>query len=242
MGRWMMARVAALVMIVGTLPPPAAFAQAADGLFVAPPAQPLNVGDAIRAATAYHDSAAYERDLSAITSAAIAWINDAAPHSRRPAVVLDIDETALSNWEVIRHDDFGRPIVGPCLPGGTGPCGWAAWDMLASDVAIAPVLDLFRRARELGIAVVFITGRSENQRTAAEMNLRTAGFAGYEAIYMTPDGARFASAADFKTSIRAQLEKDGYTIIANVGDQPSDLLGGHAEKIFLLPNPFYRVP
>jgi hypothetical protein len=31
-------------------------------------------------------------------------------------------------------------------------------------------------------------------------------------------------------------------IIANMGDQPSDLLGGHAEKKFLLPDPFYRVP
>ena len=30
--------------------------------------------------------------------------------------------------------------------------------------------------------------------------------------------------------------------IANMGDQPSDLLGGHAENKFLLPDPFYRVP
>ena len=40
----------------------------------------------------------------------------------------------------------------------------------------------------------------------------------------------------------AQIEQMGYTIIANVGDQPSDLIGGHAEKMFLLPDPFYRVP
>ncbi|TIP90617.1 MAG: acid phosphatase, partial [Mesorhizobium sp.] len=46
---------------------------------------------------------------------------------------------------------------------------------------------------------------------------------------------------DFKAPIRAEIEKAGYTIIANVGDQPSDLFGGHAEKLFLLPNPFYRV-
>lgn len=50
------------------------------------------------------------------------------------------------------------------------------------------------------------------------------------------------SAADFKTPIRIQIERLGYTIIANMGDQPSDLLGGHAEKKFLLPDPFYRVP
>ena len=51
-----------------------------------------------------------------------------------------------------------------------------------------------------------------------------------------------ASAADFKTPIRIQIGRLGYTIIANMGDQPSDLLGGHAEKKFLLPDPFYRVP
>ena len=36
----------------------------ADGsLFVTSPSQPLNVGDAIIAATAYHESGAYERDV-----------------------------------------------------------------------------------------------------------------------------------------------------------------------------------
>ncbi|WP_264815995.1 hypothetical protein [Acidomonas methanolica] len=30
--------------------------------------------------------------------------------------------------------------------------------------------------------------------------------------------------------------------MANIGDQPSDLAGGHAVRGFLLPNPFYRVP
>ena len=35
---------------------------------------------------------------------------------------------------------------------------------------------------------------------------------------------------------------EGYTIVANIGDQPSDLDGGFAERTFLLPNPFYRIP
>ena len=41
---------------------------------------------------------------------------------------------------------------------------------------------------------------------------------------------------------KAEIELAGYSIIANVGDQPSDLLGGHSERDFLLPDPFYRVP
>lgn len=68
------------------------------------------------------------------------------------------------------------------------------------------------------------------------------GFAGYRGLYLEANGFRYASAADFKTPQRERIEKDGYTIIANVGDQPSDLAGGHAEMTFLLPNPFYRIP
>ena len=87
----------------------------------------------------------------------------------------------------------------------------------------------------------FITGRPENQRAATERNLRASGYAGYARLFMVPNGAHYASAADFKAPVRAQIEQLGYQIIANVGDQPSDLHGGHAERDFLLPNPFYRV-
>ncbi|MGH6919121.1 MAG: HAD family acid phosphatase, partial [Geminicoccaceae bacterium] len=38
------------------------------------------------------------------------------------------------------------------------------------------------------------------------------------------------------------IQAQGFTIVANMGDQPSDLAGGHAERTFLLPNPFYRIP
>ncbi len=59
---------------------------------------------------------------------------------------------------------------------------------------------------------------------------------------MEPDGAQYESAADFKAPQRQAIESEGYTIIANMGDQPSDLDGGFSERTFLLPNPFYRIP
>jgi hypothetical protein len=34
----------------------------------------------------------------------------------------------------------------------------------------------------------------------------------------------------------------GHPIIANVGDQWSDLAGGHAAMDFKVPNPFYFIP
>ena len=185
--------------------------------------------------------ASTDRGLAEVAGQAADWIATRAAAVPKPALVLDVDETALSNWEIILRDDFGRPIGGPCDLAIDAPCGWAAWDQLGRDPAIEPTLRVFQQARARGVAVFLISGRPENQRAATERNLNAVGYGGYVHLYLVPNGAHFASAADFKAPIRAQIEQQGYTIIANMGDQPSDLLGGHAEKKFLLPDPFYRV-
>ena len=177
----------------------------------------------------------YERDIERIAEKATAWIRERTPNVRRPAVVFDIDETVLSNWEVITRDNFGRPIQGACSLAADGPCGWAAWDDLAADPPIAPVLEVYKAAVTSKAAIFFITGHPENQRKATEANLQAAGFTDYQALHMTPDGVHFSSPVDFKAPVRAEIESARYTIIANIGDQPSDLLGGHAEQMFHCP-------
>jgi hypothetical protein len=204
--------------------------------------QPPNVGEAKIAATDYYNSGAYLRDITAVTAAASTWIAERAPQVERPALVLDIDDTSLTNWEVIMADDFGRVFNGPCDSLPAGPCGWVAWDLRAATPAITQTLALFEDARALGVTVFFITGRDETQRAATEKNLSAAGFGDYGGLYVEAVGAHYASAADFKAPQRAKIEAEGFTIVANMGDQPSDLAGGHAERTFLLPNPFYRIP
>jgi predicted secreted acid phosphatase len=204
--------------------------------------QPANVGDAKIAATAYRESGAYDRDLTVVTSRAGAWMAERIPQVQRPAVVLDIDDTLLTNWEVIKADDFGRVFKGPCRALPDGPCGWIAWDLLGRSPAIPQSLAMYRQARSLGAEVFLISGRDESQRAATERNLRAAGFDGYRGLILPARGAHYASAADFKAPQRAAIEAAGYTIVANIGDQPSDLAGGHAERTFLMPNPFYRIP
>ena len=100
-------------------------------------------------------------------------------------------------------------------------------------------LELYRTATRLGVAVFFITGRPEEEREATERNLRAAGYESWAGLVLRPSsGDRSA----FKTSVRRQITQDGYTILANVGDQESDLVGGHAQRTFKIPNPFYEVP
>ena len=44
-----------------------------------------------------------------------------------------------------------------------------------------------------------------------------------------------------KAEYRAQIEKQGNVIVANIGDQQADIAGGHQRKAFLVPNPMYRL-
>jgi hypothetical protein len=224
-------------MPVGLAEPPAPPAP-----IIPPPVQPANIGDLKFTATDYYNSGAYLTDLQLAAAPAIGWINEEAPRVDRPAVVFDIDETALSNWEAIKANDFGRIFTGGCDSLPQGPCGLVAWDQRAESTVIQPTMDVYTAARDRGAAIFFITGRLENQRAATERNLKAVGYTGYTQLIMEPTGAHYVSAADFKAPQREQIEQRGYTIIANVGDQPSDLDGGFSERTYLLPNPFYRIP
>jgi len=209
---------------------------------VPPPVQPANIGDLKAEATHYYDSGAYRTDLQSTAWPASPWINDEAPRVPRPAVVFDIDETALSNWEAIKANDFGRVIGGTCDELPQGPCGWQAWDLRSQSTVIRPTMDVFTTAKDRGAAIFFITGRPEMQRAATERNLAAVGYSGYTRLIMEPADAHYVSAVDFKAPQRHAIEQEGYTIIANMGDQRSDLDGGFSERPFLLPNPFYRIP
>jgi len=46
----------------------------------------------------------------------------------------------------------------------------------------------------------------------------------------------------YKSGTRAYIESQGYDIVANFGDQFSDLLGGFADETFKMPNPNYYLP
>jgi hypothetical protein len=42
--------------------------------------------------------------------------------------------------------------------------------------------------------------------------------------------------------MRQKIQEMRYKIIVNIGDRFSDLAGGHAERVFKLPNPYYFIP
>jgi predicted secreted acid phosphatase len=193
-----------------------------------------------RQIAAYVDSGRYDADFAAVVAQARAWLEERAPQATKPAIVLDVDETSLSNWPAYRANGWVRIVGGGCDLE-HGPCSIRAWQAMARSKALAPTVELVRRARELGVAVFFVTGRPPELRGATERNLREQGYA-WDGVILLPAGAHFASAVDFKAAERRKLAERGYTILLSMGDQQSDLDGGFAEKTFKLPNPVYFLP
>ena len=81
-------------------------------------------------------------------------------------------------------------------------------------------MKLFNTAKAKGVAVIFITGRPDAQRDATILNLDNAGFEGWTELRTRPDRDGLLTVQEFKTAERTKVEEgEGYTIIANVGDQ-----------------------
>ena len=200
----------------------------------------LPLYEAQRRVDEYIRSGEYERDFAAVVAKARSWLEERARTAVKPAIVLDIDETSLSNWPAYRLNGWGRVVNGACDLQ-RGPCGLRAWQALGQSKALGPTLELARRARALGVAVFFISGRPPELREATEHNLRDQGYE-WTAVILLPQGESFPSAVDFKAPARRKITEQGYSIVLSLGDQDSDLRGGFAERTFKLPNPVYYLP
>ncbi|MEA2311406.1 MAG: hypothetical protein QOE28_1374 [Solirubrobacteraceae bacterium] len=219
-----------------------------------------NAGDWESNLRTYHDTGVYNQQIAKVDAVAVKWLSRAGRHTgrrfklgrtssgrmvvrparashgkgrslgnRKPAIVFDVDETSLSNYTAIDADNF---TFGPQSKAeATNEIG----------TAIAPTLSLFKLAQSKGIATFFITGRREDTRDHTASNLNREGFTNYTGLVLKPQTST-ASTVDYKSGARQTIESQGYRIVASVGDQYSDLAGGHEDVAFKLPNPFYFLP
>lgn len=191
-----------------------------------------NLPDQIRA---YRASGAWDRQIARIGKLARRYLRRKvrrAPKSLNPAMVLDIDDTSLSNWAFWEPLNFDY----------TRADGIVDWIMSAQDPPILPTRSLYRVAQRLDVAVFFITGRAPNMRAATERNLAEAGYGGPHRLILKPTSYTRKSVIPYKSSRRCRIEASGYAIFVNVGDQYSDLAGGCADRAFKIPNPMYFLP
>lgn len=152
------------------------------------------------------------------------------------AVVSDIDETVLDNRQYL--EDKAKKVTT-----GQSDVDWGKfenWAIEGRAKPLEPTVRLLAYARSKKVAVFFVTGRMEKLRKPTIENLLRADIA-YEGLYLRPDGDK-RHASDYKSQVRKTIEDMGFTIALNIGDQCSDLSGGHAMDCEKLPNQMYYIP
>ncbi len=194
-------------------------------------AEPRNLDTAKQEITRYIDSGEYSRDLAHVAEQAELYLTQRLGEPAKPgqklAIVFDLDETLLSNLPHMRPLGFG--YVPPL---------WHEWVAAGTAPVIAPCAKIYYLAQTHSVTLFLISDRREKDRAGTEKNLQLHSLTDYAALYLKPNDSH-DTAQVFKTATRQKITADGYTIIANLGDQESDLAGGYAEKTFKLPNPFY---
>ncbi|XP_027334785.1 stem 28 kDa glycoprotein-like [Abrus precatorius] len=149
--------------------------------------------------------------------------------------VFDVDETTLSNLPYYANHGFGVEPYNPTL--------FNEWVDQGSALALPESLKLYNKLVSLGIKIVFLTGRPENQRDVTATNLKSVGYHTWEKL-IVKDTSVYAgkTAVTYKSSERKKLESQGYRIIGNIGDQWSDILGTNTgDRTFKLPDPMYYI-
>ncbi|MFE3639294.1 HAD family acid phosphatase [Streptomyces cellostaticus] len=204
-----------------------------DGVYQASPASP------------------YAKDLARIDAAARRYIAKAARkahhHGEKPAVVFDIDDTLLLSLDYEKRYNYTY-----------NPTTWSDYVNRADRPAVFGSPELVRYAESKGVEVFYNSGLSEAQRAGAVENLKKVGVdinldtghmflkdkanpPAYLSDCAAP-GAWNCTTVQYKAGTREHIEDDlGYDVIANFGDQYSDLDGGHADRTYKLPNPTYFV-
>ncbi|MEU6346434.1 HAD family acid phosphatase [Streptomyces sp. NPDC046977] len=160
-------------------------------------------------ASASVDYGTWQRDVRAVIDQAHTYVQDRTAEpapGEKLAIVLDIDNTSLETYF-----DWWFPQ------------------------AVAPTRDLARYADARGVDIFFVTARPDFIYPATYYNLDHEGYP-VAGLYGRSIPDLFAEVSAYKTAQRAAIEQRGYTIIANIGNNTTDLVGGHAERTFKLPD------
>ena len=169
---------------------------------------------------------------------------------KNPAIVLDADDTTLWTYDMEvagMHFTFDPALQDVYVQGQKFPA-------TPSMVSLASI------AQRSGCTIIGLTGRNDNQKAATIANLAKVGYTGFTAAnyytkwtgvgasqqpsYITCATAK-CTTIEYKSQTRKHIESKAggkYDIVANFGDQFSDLIGGSADHSVKLPNPTYYLP
>ena len=177
----------------------------------------------------YYESGEYDNEIKVIIDDAIEKLSRV-PINENSAVVFDIDETTLSNYEHIKEIGFG--FVWSL---------WTDWMKEEDAKAIPQTKRLYDWLVERDVSIIFLTGRNEEVYEATLRNLAQQGFTELDTLITRSALTGKMSALVYKQRERKLLTEKGYQIIASVGDQWSDIEGGYTGLKVKVPNYFYII-
>src|SRR5579875_992855 len=160
----------------------------------------------------------------------------------KPALVLDIDDTSLLTYGYEISQGFGYT-----------PASNLAYLRTHTLPAVFGMKNLADWAAGHGSTVIWVTGRRSSQRALTKRTLAAVGYSSplYAAhLFLKPTSnppgyltcGTSCSTIQYKSLTRKHITNAGYDILADMGDQYSDLIGGYADHTVKLPNPMYYIP
>ena len=177
----------------------------------------------------YYESGQFDTECKDVYDDAIRQIEKLSL-PQNAAVVFDVDETVLSNYNSTKSIGFGYVQN--------------IWhnDILRADEPAIPQTKVFYDwLISKNIKIIFLTGRYQEICEATKKNLIAKGFSQFDTLIVRNSDEMKMPAAEFKIQKRDELVKKGYAIIACVGDQWSDLEGGNTGIKIKLPNYLYLI-
>jgi acid phosphatase len=177
----------------------------------------------------YYESGKYDKELEEIYAEAKSKI-DKISVKQNSAAIFDVDDTALSNYEISKRLDFGYDykIV-------------QDWVMSGKLPAIKQTKQFYDYLKSKGLKIIFLTGRQQEEYDITYQNLIEQGYTGFDTLIVRTESERKIGAGQFKSSKRKELIEKGYEIVLCIGDQWSDLEGDNTGIKIKIPNYLYEI-
>ena len=202
---------------------------------------------------------AYAHEVEAIAAKASKTLSNNHTKNAGKAILFDVDDTTLNTYS---YEIFSNFVYNPATN---------ADFVNAADPRVFPAVPgmvaLEKKAEANGYDVYFLTGRPSSQEPATIANLTAAGYDNVTAdnvftkdatadsepwlascvvpapTELDPNATKFVcTTIQYKSMTRQHIESEGADIVANFGDQFSDLKGGFADSTYKIPNPMYYLP
>lgn len=192
------------------------------------PLQGINIEVFHRYVTYLYKSGNLDIENSKTTEAAKMYIDSTLDtyKDKNSAVVFDLDETLLSNFDSFKKMNFSMD-----------------WEKVNYDscTLIKPTFDLYKHVLDNNIKVILITARNEALRKNTVNNLKRLGITKWDTLMLMPKDMKWSdeNTMYFKVNSRKAMTDAGYTIMFSIGDKITDLKGGFCDTTFKLVNVLY---